>query len=219
MVAAMRSLLSVSAGIAAATAFAIAAPTAAYAVTPTPTPAPAPRAVTAAHPQSSVQVKALPSYETWIADVTAVAAKASAYLGSRLPDSSIRPAIVLDIDNSSLQTTYRPGVASPAIQPILDVAQQAAAAGAAVFFVTARPQILGWQSEANLRGVGYPVDDIYLRPWFNTQPDAELKTAARVDIEAKGYTIVANIGNKESDLSGGHAERTFKLPDYNSELV
>src|SRR5690348_3454112 len=91
-------------------------------------------------PARSATAKALPAYDRWIADVTAVADDASEYLDSRLPDSSMRAAIVLDIDNTSLQTTYRPGVTSPATPPILALARQAIADGAAVFFVTARPQ-------------------------------------------------------------------------------
>ena len=49
-------------------------------------------------------------------------------------------------------------------------------------------------------------------------PSDAYKTAKRAEIEAKGYTIVANVGNNTTDLVGGHAERTFKLPDYNGEL-
>ncbi|WP_342353759.1 hypothetical protein [Couchioplanes caeruleus] len=37
-------------------------------------------------------------------------------------------------------------------------------------------------------------------------------------MERRGYTIVASIGNSATDLGGGHAERTFKLPDYNGQL-
>ena len=162
---------------------------------------------------------ALPAYQTWLDDVAVVATDADGYLDERLPDTSVRAAIVLDIDNTSLQTAYRPGLTSPATPGILEIAQQASADGAAVFFVTARPQILGWQSEANLRGAGYPFSGIYLRPWFNTQSDQALKTAARTTIESRGYTIVANIGNSASDLGGGHAERTFKLPDYDGQLA
>nr|AGS49268.1 hypothetical protein [uncultured bacterium esnapd1.2] len=177
-----------------------------------------PAAASAENPAQPAAL-ALPSYETWVADVSAVAATASDYLDARLPDAAARPAIVLDIDNTALQTQYKPGLVAPATESILDVARQASADGAAVFFVTARPEILGWQTEANLRKVGYPFTGIYLRPWFNTLPDAELKTNAREDIERKGYTIVANIGNNASDLAGGHAERTFKLPDYDGQLV
>ena len=39
------------------------------------------------------------------------------------------------------------------------------------------------------------------------------KTATRAHIESLGYDIVANFGDQFSDLSGGHADRTFKLPN------
>ena len=161
----------------------------------------------------------LPSYDTWIADVAAVAADASAYLDGRLPDQGVKAAIVLDIDNTSLQTTYKPGLTSPATPPILALAKQAKADGAVLFFVSSRPELLEWQTEINLSIAGYPVKDLYLRPWFNTQPDEELKTDARKEIESLGYRIVANIGNSESDLAGGHADKTFKLPDYDGQLI
>ncbi|MGH6919121.1 MAG: HAD family acid phosphatase, partial [Geminicoccaceae bacterium] len=32
-------------------------------------------------------------------------------------------------------------------------------------------------------------------------------------IQAQGFTIVANMGDQPSDLAGGHAERTFLLPN------
>lgn len=45
----------------------------------------------------------------------------------------------------------------------------------------------------NLDRAGYPVAGLYGR----SIPD-----------------LFANIGNDTTDLAGGHAERTFKLPDY-----
>jgi hypothetical protein len=205
----MSSLLRFATLVVAATAVAVSVPSAAFATT------------TGARNSSdhTAASLALPPYQTWLDDVAAVADQAEQYLDDRLPDSPAHPAIVLDIDNTSLQTAYRPGLTSPATPGIREAAQQAADAGAAVFFVTARPEILRWQSEANLRGQGYPFTGIYLRPWFNTQPDQVLKTAARTAIESRGYTIVANIGNSPSDLAGGHAERTFKLPDYDGQLA
>ena len=175
-------------------------------------------AVAAPEPGGQVSALALPSYETWISDVTAVTDTASAYLRTRLPDPATRTAIVLDIDNTALQTTYRPAITTPATDPVLAVAKQASAAGAAVFFVTARPEVLGWPTEGNLKAVGYPVAGIYLRPWFNFDSDEKIKTAARTSIEKLGYRIVANIGNNDSDLAGGHADRGFKLPDYDKQL-
>jgi acid phosphatase len=42
---------------------------------------------------------------------------------------------------------------------------------------------------------------------------SDRKTAARRALYREGYTIVANLGDQESDLRGGYAEHTFKLPD------
>jgi len=41
------------------------------------------------------------------------------------------------------------------------------------------------------------------------------KSATRAHIESLGYDIVANFGDQFSDLKGGSADRTFKLPNPN----
>jgi HAD superfamily, subfamily IIIB (Acid phosphatase) len=164
---------------------------------------------------SGVSAQALPPYRTWIADVTKVTDQAAAYLQTRLPDPARRTAIVLDIDNTALEAGYNPGVTSPATAPVLAVARQAKAAGAAVFFVTARPSFLRLLTQFNLTTEGYTVDGLYMRSSGSIQTS---KTNARRAIERRRYTIVANIGNLNTDLAGGHAERTFKLPDYNGQL-
>ncbi|MEH1122836.1 HAD family acid phosphatase [Micromonospora sp. CPCC 206061] len=169
-------------------------------------------------PATAAQAAALPSYETWIADVTVVADTAESYLATRLPDPRVRAAIVLDIDNTALVDEYSDRLLLPATTPILEVARQAKAAGAAVFFVTNRPEIIEPWTEYNLDEAEYPVDGLYTRPTFDFRPVQSLKTSARTAIEQRGYTIVANIGNNDTDLVGGHAERTFKLPDYNGQL-
>ena len=167
---------------------------------------------------AAVTAQALPSYETWIADVTAVTDTAKAYLGARLPDKSIKAAIVFDIDNTALESTYHPDPFAPATPPVLALAKQAEAAGATVFFVTNRPDILGPWTEGNLSSVGYDWGGLYMRPTFSSDPAETIKTNARIAIEGLGYTIVANVGNSATDLVGGHAERTFKLPDYDGQL-
>jgi len=160
----------------------------------------------------------LPPYETWIADVTAVTDTAKAYLSSRLPDKKIKAAIVLDIDNTALESTYHPYPYAPATPPVLALANQATAAGATVFFVTNRPDIIELWTEGNLSSVGYQWGGLYMRPTFSTDAAETIKTNARIAIEGLGYTIVANVGNSDTDLVGGHAERTFKLPDYDGLL-
>lgn len=85
--------------------------------------------------------------------------------------------------------------------------------------MTARPDIIGSVTDYNLKHRGYKVSGLYVRNFGDLFRDkAEYKTAKRAEIEAKGYTIIANIGNTPTDLSGGHAEKAFKLPDYDGQL-
>ncbi|MFD4374424.1 HAD family acid phosphatase [Streptomyces sp. NPDC058486] len=157
-------------------------------------------------------------YPTWRRDVAAVVAQARPYIEERAEDAGTeKQAIVLDIDNSSLETDFHPfwELPTPAIPEIHALVRDAHARGVKVFFVTARPGIIHSLTEWNLKKVGYPVDGLYVR----SLPDlfAEVsayKTEKRAEIEAKGYTIIANIGNNTTDVVGGHAERAFKLPDY-----
>ncbi|MGW4245894.1 HAD family acid phosphatase [Nocardia sp. NPDC004722] len=163
----------------------------------------------------------LPPYSQWISDVTTVANAAQTYLTTALPGAT-KPAIVFDIDNTVLETSYHPGPITPAIPPMLKLAQWAKSQGASLIFVTGRPALLGFYTQINLSSVGYSVDGLYGGGLTTGSAGAgalaDYKTATRVAIEGQGYTIVANIGNSASDLSGGHAEQTFKLPDYNGAL-
>ena len=45
--------------------------------------------------------------------------------------------------------------------------------------------------------------------------DDHYKTATRAHIESLGYDIVANFGDQFSDLKGGYADKTFKMPNPN----
>jgi REP element-mobilizing transposase RayT len=44
------------------------------------------------------------------------------------------------------------------------------------------------------------------------------QSAVRAHIESRGYGIVANFNDQFSDLNGGCADRTFKLPNPNHYL-
>ncbi|TQK51778.1 putative acid phosphatase of HAD superfamily subfamily IIIB [Streptomyces sp. SLBN-118] len=161
-------------------------------------------------------------YATWQRDVSAVVATARPYVEKRTAGASGRRlAMVLDIDNTSLETDFHYfwEYPTPAIKPVLDLVRYADSRGVDIYFVTARPGIIASLTSYNLGKVGYPVDGLYVRdlPDLFEQVSA-YKTEKRAEIEAKGYTIIANIGNNTSDLVGGHAERTFKLPDYDGKL-
>ncbi|MCZ0987713.1 HAD family acid phosphatase [Streptomyces diastatochromogenes] len=160
-------------------------------------------------------------YATWQKDCQSVMDQALPYLKARIAAAKPgeKQAIVFDIDNTTLETDFGFSYPQPANKPVLDVAEYAQEHGVSLFFVTARPGIIYWPTEYNLEHDGYDVSGLYVRGLFDLFKDvAAYKTAQRVDIENKGYTIIANVGNSATDLSGGHAEKTFKLPDYDGQL-
>ncbi|MEU4010383.1 HAD family acid phosphatase [Streptomyces pseudogriseolus] len=178
-------------------------------------------ALPAAAPSAPLALAADVDYDTWQRDCQAVMDQAMPYVQQRIADArpGEKQAIVLDIDNTALETDFGFSFPQPANEPVLEVARYAEERGVGLFFVTARPGIIEAPTEWNLDHAGYESSGLYVRGFLDLFRNvAEYKTAQRADIERKGYTIIANIGNSATDLSGGHAERTFKLPDYDGQL-
>jgi HAD superfamily, subfamily IIIB (Acid phosphatase) len=156
-----------------------------------------------------------------------------------------RPALVLDIDETSLsnwkqiyqndfgyivkgdcdfakgsacgQIAWEQSARAEAITPTLDLFNAAKARQVTVFFITGRHEGPDERTatEANLHNVGYDGwQRLYMRTnAFDGPSVAPFKTWARQDIERQGYTIIANVGDQQSDLANGHAERRFKVPN------
>lgn len=108
-----------------------------------------------------------------------------------------------------------------AIVPTLDLFKLARSLGVSVFFITGRHERERAATERNLRRVGY-VDARGRKGWaeLKMEPNelkpasaADFKAPARARVERAGYDIIANVGDQESDLRGGYAERGFKLPN------
>ncbi len=175
-------------------------------------------------------------------DVALVARQAGRWIAERAP-SARRPALVLDVDDTSLSNWEvivrddfgRPvggpcdlaldapcGWAAwdqlgrdPAILPTLQVFQQARALGITVFFITGRPENQREATERNLAAVGYAgYEKLYAVPaGARFSSVTDFKAPIRAEIEQAGFTIIANMGDQPSDLLGGHAERMFLLPN------
>ncbi len=162
-------------------------------------------------------------------------AKKHGVTGTRLEQACAKPklAIVLDIDETSLsnyscisamdfkQATVGlaqclAAASSPAIGATKGVYDRAQRKGLAVFFITGRPDSIPGvrqQTEANLKASGYETwQELILNPELGG-PTIPYKSGAREQIEKQGYRIVLNMGDQESDLAGGHADRAFKLPN------
>jgi HAD superfamily, subfamily IIIB (Acid phosphatase) len=165
-------------------------------------------------------------------DLAAVDGNAQGYLDARLASwprkSKRKPALVLDIDETSLSNytglvatgfTQVGNVINPvtatgkAIKPTLALYQRARSKGVAVFFITGRPPQIAGITALNLVNEGYDKgwDGLSTKPVDATTE--QFKSSTRAAIEGRGYEIVANVGDQESDLDGGHADRAFKLPN------
>ncbi|MFJ6782033.1 HAD family acid phosphatase [Streptomyces yangpuensis] len=209
-------------GVAAAAAVLTLVPATAAQAAPVAAPAPVSAAANASAPGGNAAILGI-DYATWQREVAAVVDAARPAIEQRIANSPAgeKPALVLDIDNTSLETDFHWfwTYPTPAIAKVRALTQYAHARGVAVFFVTARPGIIHSLTEYNLKAVGYPVSGLYVRDLPDLFEEvSRYKTAKRAEIEARGYTIIANIGNSPTDLVGGHAERTVKLPDYGGKL-
>ncbi|HYC07734.1 MAG TPA: HAD family acid phosphatase [Candidatus Binatia bacterium] len=136
----------------------------------------------------------------------------------------------------------------PAVPGMVAMADKAKAMGYAIFWITGRGAAQEAATLGNLTSdgigvdAGYPnpttlndgEDGLFTKPAVADYP-AYLKTACAGDpngscttihyksatrqhIESLGYDIVANFGDQFSDLKGGFADRTFKMPNPNYYL-
>jgi predicted secreted acid phosphatase len=87
----------------------------------------------------------------------------------------------------------------------------------AVFFITGRHESkeLREATAENLKAAGYEGwSGLTLRPEStHNMTVAGYKSGEREKITEQGYTIIANMGDQQSDLDGGFAERAYKLPN------
>jgi acid phosphatase len=103
---------------------------------------------------------------------------------------------------------------APALEPVCEIYRRSLAAGIRVVFITGRPETQRQSTEENLRRIGCGRYDVLVcRPVEDATSAADYKAAERRRITASGWVIIANLGDQFSDLAGGYAERTFKLPN------
>jgi acid phosphatase len=122
-----------------------------------------------------------------------------------------------DVHSACGQRAWELSARAVAIEPTLALFNAAKARSIAVFFITGRPEdpVLRTATEENLHKAGYhDWNELYLRPRsIDSKEVAKYKTATRAGIEDAGYTIIANVGDQDSDLADGYAEKTFKVPN------
>jgi len=143
-----------------------------------------------------------------------------------------KPAIVFDIDETVLSNwqfissndyglpakewqAFQEKAINARIQPTYLLYREALKNDVAVFLITGRRTPERAATTQNLRRAGFDAyDGLFLRPVSDDRPSViPYKSGTRRSIEEDGYTIVLNIGDQWSDLEGGSAVKTFKLPN------
>jgi acid phosphatase len=166
-------------------------------------------------------------------EIAAVAARATAWIDQRAAQRrpAERLAVVFDLDETLFRNwaeiraanfKYDPTICNhwvhdakaPAIEAVRETYRGAQRAGVDVILLTGRRAREKPDTLRNLRAIGCAdaTEVIFMPDAFNGTT-AEFKTAERKRIVARGPAIIANIGDQDSDLAGGFAERTFKLPN------
>jgi predicted secreted acid phosphatase len=185
--------------------------------------------------RSAEQINEFYDSGAWNRAVVKQVKKAKAYLRQRTSGRNAprKPALVLDIDETALNNypcfVARGGIPydgsinaqcitaydAPAVKPVLSLFNHARDLGVRVFFITGRPEQIRDGSLANLRAAGYRGRyELFLRPAeYEKESAIPAKRASRKAIQKRGFKILANVGDQQSDLKGGFSERTYKLPN------
>lgn len=157
-------------------------------------------------------------------------AKATKLLDAQLAKHPKKPTVVLDIDETTMSNwgcldaanfelsglatcvvTSR-SVAFPGAKSFI---KHARAKHVAIAFITGAPQAVCALRQKNLiaQGIKKPFT-LTCRPASDTTDSViPYKSGARKALQKKGATIVLNVGDQQSDLSGGAARKTYKLPN------
>jgi len=165
-------------------------------------------------------------------DLKTVLDAARTYLEINLPRfSGSRPAIILDIDETAISNlehfeSHDLGFlpqdfgawielgTSPAIPEVLDLYRWCRARSLPVFFLSGRFERQRGFTAENLKRAGYlDWQELILRPDGSQMSASQFKQEQRRLLVGQGYSIMANLGDQESDLVGGYADATFKLPN------
>jgi hypothetical protein len=164
---------------------------------------------------ASPAAAALPSKSTWLADVDRAMTGSHGYLERRVAAGGSRLAINFDIDNTSLASHYDRG---EPVARVLRFARYARGHGVRLLFNTARLRGDGrlLRAKRQLERAGYRVAGICGRRAGERL--AQSKQRCRRQFVAQGYTLIANVGNRDTDFVGGDYEQAFRLPNYDNQL-
>ncbi len=107
---------------------------------------------------------------------------------------------------------HAPGVA---LGPTRDIYTRAHAYRIPIFLITGRPERLRETTRRELESAGYwGWSGLFMKPDdYREASISPFKSGVRKMLTEKGYDLVLNVGDQESDLEGGYARRHVKLPN------
>jgi predicted secreted acid phosphatase len=156
-----------------------------------------------------------PTREQWLADVKAAMTGSRDYVRARAAAKTAdeKLAINFDIDNTVIATYYDGG---GAIQLMARFSRFLQRQHVAMVFNTGRSADQRTRTLNQLTRAGYPVAALCLRNKGETLPHG--KQRCRDGFSDAGWTLIANVGNNDTDFVGDGYERAFKLPNYGGVL-
>lgn len=181
--------------------------------------------------QTPEQIRAYHDSGAYRTDIDEGFADATAALRGQLKRKPRKPAVVLDIDETTLSNygcldahdfdlaqgladcvVNSKSTAFAAAKRFIRVARQK---HVRIVFITGAPEAVRTQRKANLAKVGIdgPYTLIMRPPSDKNDSLVPYKSGERRKLTRRGFTIVVNVGDQRSDLQGGYAKRMIKLPN------
>jgi hypothetical protein len=157
-----------------------------------------------------VAERRMPTRAQWLADVKAAMAGSRSYVkqraAARAPQE--RLAVNFDIDNTVIATYYGGG----AIPLMVRFARLLDQLDVALVFASARLPREKKRTIRQLTKAGFPVAELCFRRKGETIPVG--KERCRDGFVDEGWTLIANVGNNDSDFVGDNYEQPYRLPNY-----
>jgi len=177
---------------------------------PAPAPAPAPSRAHAA-PHAATAARGVPTRAEWLADVKAAMKGSRGYVRDRVASKAAdeRLAVNFDIDNTVIATYYDGGGAIP---QMLRFSKLLDRLGVDLVFNSGRLADQQSRTVRQLTRAGFPVAEVCLRTKGETLPVG--KQRCRDHFIDEGWTLIANVGNNDTDFVGDGYEKAYRLPNY-----
>lgn len=158
-----------------------------------------------------VEKRTVPTRAEWLSDVKAAMKGSRAFVRARAAAAAPgeRLAVNFDIDNTVIATYYDGGGAIPLMRRFSRLLDRL---DVDLVFNTGRSADQRGRTVRQLTRNGFPLAEVCLRA--KGERLAAGKQRCRDGFAADGYTLIANVGNNDTDFEGDGYEQAYRLPNY-----